>query len=440
MSLNNTPREPFRLPRIGQRITKTALAVFLCLLVFHLRGIQGAALSSEACITAIICLQPYVRDTREFSINRVAGTLVGSFWGLLFLLICLVFPQIGDYRLLLYGMMAIGVIVSLYTTVVLRMPDASSLAAIVFICIVIAFPEIESPLEQAFYRISDVLLGTFMAIAVNVFRLPRDKNRNLVFFLRTKDLAPNRFSQIPSAALFRLNYLLNDGARICLMSEHAPAFFALQMSGTKFPVPQIVMDGAAIYDANENRYLYAETIRPENSIWLRDYLDKLGASYFIYTIHNNKTCIFHQGRMNEAEKLVYDRMRRSPYRSYLDGEVYRNEELVYFKIIDLDDNIQLLHQKLHHLLRDQNLRSVIRPQSDAPGVSGLYIYSTQANNRRAQNKLMQMLHAKNPELEDVRVFLPGTYQNESDAMHLLNTVVNYYEPLKIKRWFKRKKQ
>ena len=118
--------------------------------------------------------------------------------------------------------MGVGVMASLYSTVVLRMPDASSLAAIVFICIVIAFPEIESPLQQAFNRVLDVLLGTFIAIGVNVFRLPRDKNRDLVFFLRTKDLAPDRFSPIPSAALFRLNYLYTDGAKICLMSEHAP--------------------------------------------------------------------------------------------------------------------------------------------------------------------------------------------------------------------------
>ena len=59
MSLFNNPnREPFRMPHIGQRITKTAIAVFLCLVVFYLRGIEGASLSSEACITAIICMQP----------------------------------------------------------------------------------------------------------------------------------------------------------------------------------------------------------------------------------------------------------------------------------------------------------------------------------------------------------------------------------------------
>ena len=384
-------------------------------------------------------MQPYVRDTRDYAFNRVAGTLIGSFWGLLFLLMCLFIPELAGMKPLLYAMMGVGVMASLYSTVVLRMPDASSLAAIVFICIVIAFPEIESPLQQAFNRVLDVLLGTFIAIGVNVFRLPRDKNRDLVFFLRTKDLAPDRFSPIPSAALFRLNYLYTDGAKICLMSEHAPAFFTLQMGGTKLSVPLIVMDGAAIYDANENRYLYAETIEPESSLWLRGYLDELGVSYFIYTIHNNKTCIFHQGRMHEQEKKVFERMRRSPYRSYLDSEVYRNEELVYFKIIDEDDKILLLHRKLRHLLHDRKLRSVVRPQTDAPGVSGLYVYSSAANNLRAQNKLMQALHEKEPALEDVRVFLPGGYRSEADAMHLLHTVGNYYEPLKIRRLFRKKK-
>ena len=142
--------------------------------------------------------------------------------------------------------------------------------------------------------------------------------------------------------------------------------------------------------------------------------------------------------MNAQEKKVYDRMRASPYRSYLDGEIYRDEEPVYFKIIDGDEKIRLLRQRLHKLLNDRALRCVIRPQTAAPGISGLYIYSAAATNQRAQDKLMQMLREKEPELVDMRVFLPGTYRSEQDAIHLLNTVGNYYEPLKIKRLLRRR--
>ena len=424
-------------PRIGQRITQTAIAVFICLLISYFRGFYGRSMPTESIITAIICMQHFVRDTKEYSINRFSGTLIGSFWGLLFLLLCYFFPQIADHRLLLYAMMAVGVMVSLYGAVVVRMPDAASLAAIVFICIVIFFPEIESPLHEASARILDVLIGTSVAIGVNVFRLPRDKNRDLVFFVRSKDLLPDRFARLPAAAHFKLNYLYNDGAKICLMSEHAPAFFMLQMSGTPLSVPLIVMDGAAIYDANENSYLCAETIPTEASEWLRRWLDELGLSYFLYAIHNDKTCIFHQGSMNEQEKLVYDRMRRSPYRSYLDEENFTPDELVYFKLISSDDRIEQLYRQLQPLLHSRGLCAAVRRQAGAPNVSGLYIYSSAASMRRAREKLMAMLRGKEPDLKEVQLGLRGGYQTEQDALHLLNVLGSQYEPLKILRLFKK---
>ena len=193
------------IPLVGQRILKTSIAVFLCLMIYYLWGYSGSDMQTEAMITAIICMQPYVRDSGQFALNRLAGTMVGAFWGLMFLLLLLIFPQMGRSMPLIYARMALGVLISLYTAVLIGKPDTASLAAIVFLCIVISFPEIEQPLQQAGMRILGVFIGTFVAIGVNVFRLPRDKQRGLVFFLRTTDLAPDRFSQIPTAAMFRLN-------------------------------------------------------------------------------------------------------------------------------------------------------------------------------------------------------------------------------------------
>ena len=169
------------LPRIGQRIVKTAVAVFLCLLYYYLRGYRGQNMPAEAAITVIICMQPYVRDTRNFAISRFEGTLIGTFWGLIFLVTVTFIPVIGQHLLLSYALMAAGILLSLYTAVLIRRSDASGLAAIVFICIVIAYPDIEEPLKSCGDRIFGVLLGTAISIGVNVFRLPRWKNRNLVF-------------------------------------------------------------------------------------------------------------------------------------------------------------------------------------------------------------------------------------------------------------------
>lgn len=292
----NENREPWGFPHIGQRIGKTTVAVFLCLLIYYLRGYRGSSMPVEASMTAIICMQPYLRTSRNYAVNRFAGTLIGVFWGVLFLLFFMAFPALERHMLFVYAAMSLGVLVSLYTAVLIRKPDTSSLAAIVFLCIVISFPDVDSPLRLALSRILGVLIGTAVAISVNLFRLPRTKNRDDVFFVRISDLAPDRFSHIPSTAKFRLNYLFQDGAKICLISEHAPAFLSRQMSEAMLNVPLIVMDGAAVYDAEENEYLWTETIPQAESGPLRTRLDELGLSYFIYTIHRNKTCIFHQGR------------------------------------------------------------------------------------------------------------------------------------------------
>ena len=379
-------RQRWTFPRVGQRIVKTSIAVFLCLVIYYLRGYEGGSMPTEAMITAILCMQPYVRDSRDYAVSRLTGTLIGAFWGLMFLLFLTAVHSEGDRRLILYAGMAVGVLVSLHSAVLIGKPDTAGLAAIVFLCVVIAFPDIEDPLRQAGLRIVDLFIGTLVAIGVNIFRLPREKQTDRVFFIRSKDLVPDRFSQIPPAAMFRLNYLYDDGARICLMSEHAPAFFALQMSETKLNTPLIVMDGAAIFDANENRYL---------------------------------------------SKKVLERMKRSPYRDYLDGEGYEPDEIVYFKVLGNGAEIAEIEHHLRHSLPKSRLRSVIRRQAGAEEVYGLYIYAHTASMDQAKKRLMARLREEDPSLVPMDVRLPGPYRSELDAMHILHTVGNLYEPIRL---------
>lgn len=427
----SAPQRRWSPPLIGQRIVKTTVAVFLCLLFYYLRGYRGQDMPTEAAITAIVCMQPYVRDTRTYALNRFAGSLNGAAWGLLFLLLVLVFPALSRNMLILYAVMALGVLATLYTAVVVRKPDTASLAAIVFICVVISYPDITDPLRQAADRMLGILVGTAAAIAVNVFRLPRSKNRDIVFFVRMKDLAPDRFSAISSAAQFRLNYLYQDGAKICLMSEHAPAFFAAQMSDAMLNIPLIVMDGAAIYDVAENKYLSVQTLGERPAERMREHLDHLGVSYFLYTVRSNKTCVFHQGPLSEQESFLYHRMRRSPYRSYLDGENYALGEIVYFKIVTDEEQAQALLRGMQSVLHSNHLRAVIRPEAGAEELFALYVYSARATMRQAENRLMQQLREREPALKSVEVFLRADYRSEYDAMSLLHTLGNLYEPLRL---------
>lgn len=433
-------RKRFYFPPLGQRIIKTSIAVFLCLVFYRLRGYRGETMPAEAAITAIICMQPYVQDTKEYALNRLSGTLIGAFWGFLFLLIIPLFPAIGKNPVTLYPLMGLGTLISLYSAVAIRKPDTSSLAAIVFVCVVIAYPDIEQPLDQAFHRVLDVMVGTAIAIGVNLFHLPRIKQHDRVFFVRTKDLAPDQLSQIPSSVLFRLNYLFSDGAKICLMSEHAPAFFMSQIGAVNLNVPMIVMDGAGIYDAVENTYVSTVNIAPESSRWLMKRLDALDIPYFIYTVHKNRNCIYHRGRMNEPESVVYRHMKRSPYRQYLDDDHFALEDIVYIKVVAADDKATKTERALQPSLARRNLRTVIRPQAGLENGSSLYFYAVNADMAHAEDRLMRLLHKNEPELQAVELFSENGYQSEHDAIHLLHALGNSYEPFRPFAWLDPKKK
>ena len=420
----------FRLPHVGGRILKTTLAVFICLVIYRLRGYTMGHLPAEAAITAIICMQPYVQDSRKYAFDRFTGSLIGAVWAVIFLLLLYADPILSKSSLIFFAVMSAGVLCSLYSAVLMRLPDAACLAGIVFLCIAVAFPQVD-PVRGAVNQMLDVFIGTTVAIVVNVFRLPVNKHPERVFFVRTKDLVPDRFSHPTPTVLYLLNHLYDDGARICMMGEHAPAFFTLQMSAAKLNTPLIVMDGAAIYDLNDNEFLWKEPLPVEESEKLRRHLDELGISYFVYTIHSNKTCIFHQGKISSVERRSYDRMKRSPYRSYLEGEIYDPAEIVYIKIIAEDRKLTEIENKLRPALRRDKLRSVRRSAAEAPGVSALYVYSRSATMQRAAKRLMEMLNEKEPELVPVEVEANTEYRSERDAIHLLNQIERKYAPLKI---------
>lgn len=428
-------------PPLGQRIVKTSAAVFICLMFYWLRGYRGVEMPAEACITAIICMQPYVHDTAAYALDRFVGSLIGAFWGLMFLLLLLIFPALGKTPLLLYPLMAVGTLISLYSAVVMRRPDTSGQAAIVFICVVIAYPEIDAPLQQAFHRMLDVLVGTAAAIGVNVMRLPREKRRDRLFFVRTRDIVPDQLAQMHSTVLFRLNYLFNDGAKICLMSEHAPAFLLSQLGSAKVNVPLIVMDGAGIYDAQKNEYLSVETLPPASSAWLMERLKELHASYFIYTVHNHRTCIFHQGKLSKGENLVYERMKRSPYRHYLEGDSFEPGEIVYIKVIAATVETDSILISLYDSLPHWGLRAAVRAQAGLPGSGSLYFYSAGATMERAEEKLVRLLREKDPKLQPVEVFSETGYGTEHDAVHLVHQLGKSYEPVALsallEEWKKR---
>ncbi len=415
-------------PHLGMRIIKTAVAVYICFLVNYLRGFSAETMSTDAAITAIICMQNTLSDTRRNAFYRLMGTLIGAVWGFVFMLVLYSFHS-THHLLISYFFIALGVMVVIYSTVLIRWPEASSLAAIVFVCMLIPFSNVDSPFLYALDRLDDVLIGTLVSILVNQFRLPRRQDRNSIFFVKIRDLGPDSYSRLAPSVIYRLKTLFSRGAKVCLISDHAPAYVAMQLSSINPTVPQIVMDGAAVYDSSEDSYLWKQTVPKENEEILRNFLKENNLNYFIATVHRNKTCLFHcGGEYTAEEKKVYDKLRKSPYRQYLEEDVFNDAEVVSFKIVGKTSEIEKLEEKMATDLPDGLFRIVRHRERDEKEISSLYVFDSEATIDRAKNVILDSLSDGDP-LTPVDVFLPDGYKFRNDALHILSMVEHKFEKL-----------
>ena len=77
-------RKKVKVPKIGKRIIKSSLGVFLCFLVYLIRGRQGIPFYSA--LAVLWCIRPYVGSSMAMAIQRTTGTLIGALYGLIVIL------------------------------------------------------------------------------------------------------------------------------------------------------------------------------------------------------------------------------------------------------------------------------------------------------------------------------------------------------------------
>lgn len=149
-----------RLPKIGMRNIKTAVSVFLCLLLFNIIKRDN---SFYACIAAIICMQQTIENTFSKGVSRIIGTIIGGFVGVILLVIGESYITENAYLFLI----PLGIVILIEICVLLKQNDAVSICCIVFLSILINHRYIGDYLFYTINRVIDTSIGIMIAVAVN---------------------------------------------------------------------------------------------------------------------------------------------------------------------------------------------------------------------------------------------------------------------------------
>ena len=120
----------FTLP--GQRILRSVVSVWLCILVYFARGMRGEPFYSI--IAALQCVQPYSSNMLSEGKERIIGTLLGALWGSVVLFAELL-PVGGGFQtaVLYYLLLGIFTGVVIYSTVLLGISQYALFSAVVFL-------------------------------------------------------------------------------------------------------------------------------------------------------------------------------------------------------------------------------------------------------------------------------------------------------------------
>lgn len=169
------------IPKVGMRTIKTAVAVFVCFLIFlpfwtYIPTGENDLLQHigpfYACIAAIICMQSSVEQSVRQGISRVIGTVIGGLVGLSILLLDDLVRQSVVTGLL----MGCGIVLTLWLCNLIKRPAACSIGCVV-VCVVMLNHGGPDRYLYTLFRVVETIAGIAVAVAVNHALPDRRQNK-----------------------------------------------------------------------------------------------------------------------------------------------------------------------------------------------------------------------------------------------------------------------
>lgn len=370
-------KEKTRLPGIGMRIIKSAIAVVICFAIDYLRGGQGMVFYSQ--LAALWCIQMYRANTIQNALQRIIGTLIGALYGLVYLL---AYPLLTTQEQLLMIMegiiVSVSVILVLYTTVLLKKPQASYFSCVVFLSIVINHATDVNPYMFVLNRSLDTLIGILVGVAVNDFRISIHPNRETLFISGLDDVLLDQKNMLSPFNRVELNRMIDDGLNFTIATMRTPASIIEAMRDVRLKLPVIAMNGAALFDMNRFSYLKVYVIAPLTAQKVLKMIKEDNICSYANVIIDDMLVIFYDEVEDEVNKKLVKELKTSPFRNYVKRPLPADESVVYFMLLDKKEKIEPFYAKLLNSGMDYQLEIITYDSKDYPGYAYIKIYSKNA--------------------------------------------------------------
>lgn len=319
---------------IGKRIIKTTAAVYICFLIYQLRGQYDIPFYSA--IAAVLCMQTSTQNSGRMAKERIQGTLIGAFYGVIILILA------RNHVLkewILFLVMALCMIPIIQTSIHIKRASTAAISCVVFLSIAASYGSNASIWLITLDRIADTLIGIAVALFINSIKIPRRPRKNILFVLDIDHDDGKKRVPMSEYSKKEMSRMINDGANITISTEYSPAAIWEYLSDIDLQLPVIAMNGSVLYDLPECKYIRTYSLSSGISKKLVNILEENEIGYFVHSIIHDMLLIYVSEFRHMCMQDKYRKLRSSPYRNYIYGKLPDNQRAVYFYILDRVDVI-----------------------------------------------------------------------------------------------------
>lgn len=365
-----------KLPHVGMRILKSALCVFLCLFFSWLRG--SGEVPYDAMIAALLCVQPYFGESKNVALQRVLGTLIGIVYALGAVYLG---SQISFLRqqIYFYAFVSVGVILVLYTTILIDKKGVSFLSCVVFLSVALTYIEGENPVLFALNQAAETFAGIMIGIVVNEFSIKRRYRRDVLMVCDLDCVLDGQTQTLSAHSIVECNRMIAKGANLTFSTYCTSAKAAELLEQVELKLPVIVMDGAGAYDTQTKEYPLKTSMTKEQSRGIMEFLDEHHIRYFVNSIVGGVLLIYYGRFSNYVQRDIFQKLKVSAYRNYVPMRFYVDGDVLYFLIVDRIVKINKLLDLLKSNGFDQSYKLLMYRSKEYEGYAYLKIYSLQAD-------------------------------------------------------------
>lgn len=303
-----------QLPRVGMRMIKTAVAVFLCFVVTWLLSFVRVSENTAffSAVVAILCIQTDVSNSLKTGLDRFIGTLIGAGCGLANLLLAQRLALPDNHPFLWYAFITVFTVLGIYLCLLVRRPGSSYISTVILLSIALVHGTGTDPFNLAWLRLTDTVIGIVVALVVNGFRWPHRKNRHILFLSAAEGVLFSDDGSMPTADAITLGQLLDEGMNLSLVTKHSPELLRPGLDSLPLRLPMIVLNGAALYDPVKREYHSYGMLDTKRTDAIREILTAEDALLFQYVMQHGQLHVFCTGTPTPQAQPFIGRLRDNP--------------------------------------------------------------------------------------------------------------------------------